>query len=125
MTTATGEEIQITAKKIKNIGSDPVKTAKAINLVYVNDNDPGITREKKGETFQYFFNGQQIKDDEELLRIKHLFGFALKKTDTCKPPELMRKGENNISTMLTGTNSGIKLNFTGFINLEKYCPPFA
>ncbi|MDQ6756242.1 MAG: DNA topoisomerase IB [Bacteroidota bacterium] len=72
MTTETGEEIKITNKKIKSIGSDPVKTAKAINLVYVNDTDAGIERIKHGDKFEYFFKGEKIKDDEELLRIKHL-----------------------------------------------------
>src|SRR5205809_6005986 len=72
MKTKNGEEINITAKKIKSIGSDPEKTAKAINLIYVMDTDPGITRVKAGEKFQYFFNGKKIEDDEELLRIKHL-----------------------------------------------------
>ncbi|MBA3674117.1 MAG: DNA topoisomerase IB [Chitinophagaceae bacterium] len=72
METTAGEEIKITNKKIKSIGSDPEKTANAINLVYVNDTDVGITREKAGEKFQYFLNGKKVNDDEELLRIKHL-----------------------------------------------------
>lgn len=72
MQTLTGDEIKITKKKIQSIGSDPIKTAKAIHLLYVSDTDPGISREKKGEKFQYVFNGKQVNDDEELLRIKHL-----------------------------------------------------
>ena len=72
MTTVTGEEIKITPKKIKSIGSDPEKTAKAINLIYVSDTDPGIARVKSGEKFEYFFKDEKIKDDETLLRIKHL-----------------------------------------------------
>ncbi|HEY8688691.1 MAG TPA: DNA topoisomerase IB [Chitinophagaceae bacterium] len=69
---ATEEEIKISKHKIKSIGSDPEKTAKAIHLVYVSDTDPGITRVKAGEKLQYFFNDKKIEDDEELLRIKHL-----------------------------------------------------
>jgi DNA topoisomerase-1 len=72
MATETEEEIKIPKHKIKSIGSDPEKTAKAINLVYVSDTDPGITRVKNGEKFQYFFKDKKIEDDEELLRIKHL-----------------------------------------------------
>ncbi len=72
MAAETEEEIKIPKQKIKSIGSDPEKTAKAINLVYVNDTDPGITRVKNGEKFQYFFKDKKIEDDEELLRIKHL-----------------------------------------------------
>jgi DNA topoisomerase-1 len=72
MATETEEQIKVPKQKIKSIGSDPVKTAKAINLVYVSDTDEGITREKKGDKYEYFFKGEKVKDDEELLRIKHL-----------------------------------------------------
>ncbi|MGI8582223.1 MAG: DNA topoisomerase IB [Chitinophagaceae bacterium] len=72
MATATEEEIKIPKRKIRSIGSDPEKTAKAINLVYVSDTDPGIKRVKNGEKFQYFLKDNKIEDDEELLRIKHL-----------------------------------------------------
>ena len=72
METIAGEEIKVTKRKIKSIGSDPEKTAKAINLIYVSDTDPGITRVKNGEKFQYFFKDKKIEDDEVLLRIKHL-----------------------------------------------------
>lgn len=65
-------EIKVTKQKIKSIGSDPEKTAKAINLVYVSDTDPGITRVKKGEKYEYYFKENKIVDDEDLLRIKHL-----------------------------------------------------
>jgi DNA topoisomerase I len=72
MATETEEEIKVPKSKIKSIGNDPEKTAKAINLVYVSDTDPGITRVKSGEKYQYFFKDKKIEDDEELLRIKHL-----------------------------------------------------
>src|SRR5665647_1429410 len=72
MTIATEREIKISKRKIKSIGSDPEKTAKAINLVYISDTDTGITRIKNGEKFQYFFKDKKIEADEELLRIKHL-----------------------------------------------------
>ena len=66
MTTESGEEIKISNKKIKSIGSDPAKTAKAISLVYVNDTEAGITRIKKGEKFEYFLNDKKVQDDEDL-----------------------------------------------------------
>jgi DNA topoisomerase-1 len=66
------ESLKITKRKIKSIGSDPQKTAKAINLVYVSDTQPGISRVKNGDKYEYFFKDKKIEDDEELLRIKHL-----------------------------------------------------
>ena len=39
----------ISENKLKKIIHDPEKTAKAIHLVYVSDNMPGITRKKQGK----------------------------------------------------------------------------
>src|SRR5438105_7392123 len=72
MSYASEEEIKVSKRKIKSIGTDPVKTAKAIDLVYVTDTEPGITRVKKDDKYEYYFEGKKIEDDEELLRFKHL-----------------------------------------------------
>ncbi|HXS55051.1 MAG TPA: hypothetical protein VN726_02940 [Hanamia sp.] len=67
------EEIpKISKRKLRSIVKDEEKTAKAANLIYVTDKEPGIERRKKGKEFEYFFNDKKIKDDEVLLRIKHL-----------------------------------------------------
>lgn len=66
------ESLKITKRKIRSIGTDPEKTAKAVNLVYVSDTQPGITRVKNGDKYEYFFKDKKIEEDEELLRIKHL-----------------------------------------------------
>ena len=66
------EPIKISKKKIESIINDPVKTAKAVNLIYVSDKQTGIVRIKKGDKFEYFFRDKKVGDDEELLRIKHL-----------------------------------------------------
>lgn len=63
---------QLSKRKLRSILKDEEKTAKAAHLVYVSDKDPGIERIKKGKNFIYYFQGKEIKDDEELLRIKHL-----------------------------------------------------
>ncbi len=63
---------QISKKRLKKIVKDEEKTAIAANLVYVSDTSPGIERRKKGEKFEYYFKEELIKDDEDLLRIKHL-----------------------------------------------------
>jgi DNA topoisomerase-1 len=63
----------VSKRKLKSIVNNEVKTARAANLVYVSDKDEGIERKKvrKGK-YEYFFKGNKIKDDEELLRIRHL-----------------------------------------------------
>ncbi len=63
---------EISKKKLKKIVKDEEKTALAANLIYVSDASPGIERRKKGEKFEYYYKDEIIKDDEELLRIKHL-----------------------------------------------------
>jgi DNA topoisomerase-1 len=59
-------------RKLRSIVKDEKKTAMAANLVYVNDQQTGIERRRKGDQFEYYYKDQLIKDDEELLRIKHL-----------------------------------------------------
>lgn len=66
------EPINLSKKKIESIVHHPKKTAKAANLVYISDTEPGITRTKVGDKFQYFFKDKRVEDDEVLLRIKHL-----------------------------------------------------
>jgi DNA topoisomerase-1 len=63
---------KLSKRKLRSIVKDEEKTAMAANLIYVSDKDEGIERRKKGEKFTYYFKGEIIKDDEELLRIKHL-----------------------------------------------------
>jgi DNA topoisomerase-1 len=63
---------KVSKKKLRSIVNDEEKTARAANLVYVTDKEPGIERKKAGEKFEYFYKEEKIKDDEELLRIKHL-----------------------------------------------------
>ncbi|MET0356648.1 MAG: hypothetical protein ABW044_07695, partial [Cellvibrio sp.] len=65
-------DIKISNKKIKSILHDPEKTAKAINLVYVQDTQPGIHRIKKNDAFVYLSGKKQIRDKTTLERIKKL-----------------------------------------------------
>ena len=68
-----GEEIlKVSKKKLQSIVKDEEKTARAAKLVYVTDKEPGIERVKSDDKFEYYYQGEKIKDDEELLRIKHL-----------------------------------------------------
>ncbi len=49
MSTVAIEPIKLSKKKIESIVHDAEKSAKAVNLIYVSDTDPGITRVKKGD----------------------------------------------------------------------------
>ena len=72
MTEIEGITKVLSRRKLKRIGDDEEKTARAANLIYVTDKQPGIERRKSGDKFEYYYKDSKIKDDEELLRIKHL-----------------------------------------------------
>ena len=64
--------IVIGKRKIKQLKNDPALTAKAADLVYVSDSQPGIRRIKKGNHFYYLLNEIRLKDKDHLQRIKSL-----------------------------------------------------
>lgn len=66
------EQIVLSRKKFLAIGTNPQKNAAAVNLVYVSDAQPGITRVKKGNQFYYIKGKEKIKDKNQLQRIKSL-----------------------------------------------------
>jgi DNA topoisomerase-1 len=52
---------------------DPREAAESAGLVYVNDEEPGIRRERKGDAFVYLRpNGDPLKDETTLERIRKL-----------------------------------------------------
>jgi len=65
-------EIRITKRKLKNLVNSNVKSAEAINLIYVNDAQPGIERVKKGGSFVYRYNGKTVTNKIILQRIQSL-----------------------------------------------------
>ncbi|MFD2573916.1 DNA topoisomerase IB [Spirosoma soli] len=55
------------------LAHNPVKTARAARLVYMNDTMPGISRRRNGDHFIYLGpEGQQIDDEETLARIRSM-----------------------------------------------------
>lgn len=66
------DDIKISNRKIKSILNDASKSAAAINLIYVNDAQPGIARIKNGENFHYFLGKRKVQDKAVLDRIKKL-----------------------------------------------------
>jgi len=71
-TTKETELPQINKRIIKKIVKDPVKAAKAVDLVYVSDAEPGIKRIKNESGFDYILNNRKLKSKEHLARIKSL-----------------------------------------------------
>ena len=52
---------------------DPVESSRLAGLRYVSDSKPGITRKRRGKSFQYFdADGKPIRNKEEIARIKSL-----------------------------------------------------
>jgi len=63
----------LTPAKILKIMKDPVKSAKAVKLIYTTDQEfDGITRKKSGKKFVYFNGEEKVKDKEEISRINQL-----------------------------------------------------
>jgi DNA topoisomerase-1 len=53
--------------------ADSVEAAEDAGLRYVSDDQPGLSRQRKGEEFEYFdTKGKPIRDEQRLLRIKRL-----------------------------------------------------
>ena len=66
------DNIHISVSKIHRLWDDAEKTAKAINLHYVQDQQAGIKRIKKADNFQYFLGAKRITNQETLERIRKL-----------------------------------------------------
>jgi DNA topoisomerase I len=74
-------------KQLNSILSDPFQMAQAAKLIYVRDDQPGITRLKKGKGFVYLLGDKKLKNSEDLLRIKRLvIPPAWKKVWICSLP---------------------------------------
>lgn len=71
----TARDLAREKKKIAEleIVSDPEDAAEEAGLRYVSDEEPGYTRKKKGDDFEYFdTKGKPIKDETRVLRIRRL-----------------------------------------------------
>ncbi|MDQ3099877.1 MAG: DNA topoisomerase IB [Bacteroidota bacterium] len=63
---------KLPAKSLRALKQDPVRSAQAIDLRYVNDGMKGIARQKHGANFRYRSNDAPVTDAEILGRIKSL-----------------------------------------------------
>lgn len=64
--------IELSHKEFLKIDKNYSKAAKAADLIYVNDKQPGITRLKKGKKFIYLYDNQPLKEKAEVERIRKL-----------------------------------------------------
>jgi DNA topoisomerase I len=64
--------IELSHKEFLKIDKDYNKTAKAADLVYVNDKTPGINRLKKGKGFVYIYDNKPLRKKAEIERIRKL-----------------------------------------------------
>jgi DNA topoisomerase-1 len=64
--------VKLSHKEFLKIHADPKKAAKAVDLKYVSDTDPGISRVKKGNGFSYTRNGKPVRDKAVIERIRKL-----------------------------------------------------
>jgi DNA topoisomerase-1 len=65
-------EINISKRTLRAAIKDPVKSAKAVNLIYVSDKDDGIRRVRKGNSFFYTIGENKVTGKEILERIRKL-----------------------------------------------------
>jgi DNA topoisomerase-1 len=71
----SSKKLRAEKKKIDKIeiAPDPVEVAEEAGLRYVSDEQPGYTRKRKGDDFEYFdTEGKRIRDETRLLRIKRI-----------------------------------------------------
>lgn len=59
-------------RELLKADKDHKKAAVAAHLIYTNDKKTGITRFKKGKSFEYFFKGKSLIEKNQLGRIKKL-----------------------------------------------------
>lgn len=62
----------LTHRQMLKINKDNEQAASVMRLVYVNDQQPGIERKKKGKTYLYVSGKKTLKDAATLERIKKL-----------------------------------------------------
>jgi DNA topoisomerase-1 len=65
-------DITLSNKEIKGILHNAEKSAAAVQLMYVSDQQPGIKRLKKGKNFTYVSGNKKVSDEATLQRIKKL-----------------------------------------------------
>ncbi len=69
---AGDKSVEIPKRKLTRLSRDYEECASVMDLIYVNDKDPGIERISKGKSFEFLLNGKKINNKDTLKRIKDL-----------------------------------------------------
>jgi len=70
---ALSQQLPALGERATCSAADRVETAKAADLRYVSDRQPGIQRKRVGKHFSYIgLDRKPIRDPQELERIKHI-----------------------------------------------------
>ncbi len=64
--------VRFKGKKLSTLVNDNEATAKAVKLVYVNNQQAGINRIKSGKSFKYVYGNKVVKDKKQIARIRSL-----------------------------------------------------
>jgi hypothetical protein len=118
------QPISLTHRELVKIHSDPKKSARAVDLRFVKDSEPGITRIKYSRISS---KANRLRTNLKLnvsgnwfyLRPGQKCGSAHTLMGICKPPDSMYSVVNNISITRCGKLCGMKQNFIAWLSLEK------
>lgn len=69
---ADASGIKLGKQQIEAILKDAKKCAEAVDLIYIDDHQPGIRREKSGNDFEYYRDKKKVRDRDTLERIRTL-----------------------------------------------------
>lgn len=119
--------VTIRRRQLKSLISDSVKSAELLNLVYVSDREPGISRVRKGDGFVYKRNNAQVRDKKVLARIKGLVippawehvWICASANGHIQATGIDARGESNTVTIICGWRCARRQNFsTCFISVR-------
>ncbi len=66
------DEIDLSHKEFLNLDRDYASAAAAVDLTYMKDNVPGISRKPNSKGFSYFYRDKPVSDENTLERIRKL-----------------------------------------------------
>ena len=114
---ALSQQLPALGERATCSAADRVETAKAADLRYVSDRQPGIQRKRVGKHFSYIgLDRKPIRDPQELERIKHIgIPPAWKQVSICPSPKghiqstgRDAKGRSSTAIILVGVRCAMR-----------------